>query len=339
MNSYHHLSHQERSVLMMGLKSGKSLRYIANLLGRYPSTLTRELKRNSMTVSSYNACKASDAYFERRLLSVKPHKLLANQSLAIIVQNHLLRNKWSPEQISAWLKKEDEHTLQVSHETIYSYIYAHPKGELRKLLIGSLRNSKSKRGQRGSPDSCYSSLKIQPEQLISQRPQDINSREVAGHWEGDLVVGAMNKSCVGTLVERKTGFVIICKMRNKSAEAVREGFEINMKTLPQFLRASMTYDRGAEMSQHAIMSKNLDMKIYFADRNAPWQRGSSENINGLIRQYLPKGTDLLVHSQSDLDEIAFSLNHRPRKRYGFRTPQEMMERELEGGVFSVALDS
>ena len=229
--------------------------------------------------------------------------------------------------------------MTVSAETIYAHIYAYPRGEMRKLLVQSLRRSKSKRGPRGSKDSNYSSLKIGSDQLFSNRPEDITSRQIAGHWEGDLIIGAMNQSCVGTLVERKTGFVILNKMKSKSAQHVREGFEANMKTLPDFLRLSMTYDRGAEMSEHALMSKTLNLKIYFADRNAPWQRGSSENINGLIRQFLPKGQDLSGYTQSDLDHIAWLLNTRPRKRYDFRSPQEMMEKELDGGILRVALDS
>lgn len=178
-----------------------------------------------------------------------------------------------------------------------------------------------------------------PEQVFTSRPEEINSRKVAGHWEGDLIVGAMNKSCVGILVERKTGYLILSKMRSKSAQHVREGFEANMKNLPAFLRLSLTYDRGAEMAQHPLMSKHLDMKIYFADRNAPWQRGSSENINGLLRQFLPKGEDLAIYTQEELDHFSWLLNTRPRKRFGFKTPQEMMEMEIDGGLVSVALDS
>ena len=229
--------------------------------------------------------------------------------------------------------------MQVSPETIYAYIYAHPRGALRKLLVQSLRRGKSKRGPRGSEHSCYSSLKIAPEQRIANRPDDVNSREIAGHWEGDLIIGALNKSCVGTLVERKTGFVLLARMQSKSAQHVRKGFEANMINVPGFLRLSMTYDRGAEMAQHPLMSKHLDLKIYFADRNAPWQRGSSENTNGLLRQFLPKGTDLSIHSQAELDHIAWLLNTRPRKRFGFKTPQDLMEGELEGGIIRVALDS
>lgn len=341
MKSYHHLSQQERAILLHDLERGLSLRAIASKLERHPSTLSRELNRNSMTSSSYCAVTAALSYQKRRLRCVRPHKLQVGSALYDKVYTTLIQYKWSPEQISAHLKRcyPKQPAMQMSHETIYAYIYAHPKGELRKLFVSALRHSKSKRGARGSSTTNYFSLKIAPEQLISQRPDEINRREIAGHWEGDLVVGAMNQSCVGTLVERKTGFVIICKIRNKSADAVREGFEINMQTLPKFLRLSMTYDRGAEMSQHPLMSKNLDMKIYFADRNAPWQRGSSENINGLIRQFLPKGKDLSVYSQAELDEIAHLLNNRPRKRFGFKTPQDMIQRELPGGLFDVALDS
>jgi IS30 family transposase len=253
----------------------------------------------------------------------------------------LLNRKWSPEQISALLKQRypGQNEMHVSPETIYSHIYAYPKGELKKLLVQSLRRNKSKRGPRGTKESCYSSLKITPDQMFASRPETINSRQIAGHWEGDLIVGAMNKSCVGTLVERKTGYVILSKMQSKSAQHVREGFEANMKHLPTFLRQSMTYDRGAEMAQHPIMSKNLNMKIYFADRNAPWQRGSSENINGLLCQFLPKGEDLSVYSQAQLDHIAWLLNTRPRKRFDFKAPQEMIENEIDGGLASVALDS
>lgn len=229
--------------------------------------------------------------------------------------------------------------MHVSSETIYAHIYALPKGELKQLMVSSLRRSKSKRGPRGSKDSNYSSVKVAPEQLFANRPEDINTREIAGHWEGDLIVGAYNKSCVGTLVERKTGYLILSKMKNKSAQAVREGFEASMATRQDFLRLSLTYDRGAEMAQHPLMSKNLNISIYFADPHAPWQRGSSENINGLIRQYLPKGEDLSGYTQPELDFIAHQLNTRPRKRFGFRTPQEMMEQELDGGLIRVALDS
>jgi len=341
MNNYTHLSAEERAVIMLERQRGTSLRSIASQLGRSPSTLSREIKRNQTEAHVYCATLAGKAYRGRRKFSVKPRKISSNPVLRDEVESYLINRKWSPEQISALLKnRHPEHcSMRVCPETIYAHIYAYPKGELKKLLVQSLRRSKSKRGPRGSKDSCYSSLKIVPEQVMANRPEEINTRMVAGHWEGDLIVGAMNKSCVGTLVERKTGYLILSKMQSKSAQHVREGFEANMKHLPSFLRLSMTYDRGAEMAQHPMLSKHLDMKIYFADRNAPWQRGSSENINGLIRQFLPKGRDLSIYPQNELDHIAWLLNTRPRKRFSFKTPQEMMENEVNGGLINVALDS
>ena len=340
MTSYHHLSPEERAYIMLERERGRSLRQIAMQLGRSPATISREVRRNS-TSTRYCANGAGKAYRRRRLRSVRPRKIENSPALLDFVQSRLTYQKWSPEQIAATLKVRypEQPAMHVSPETIYAYIYTYPKGELKKLLVQSLRRSKSKRGLRGSKNSCYSSLKIAPEQMIGNRPDEVNSREIAGHWEGDLIVGAMNQSCVGTLVERKTGFVVLAKMQSKSAVHVREGFEATMGHLPDFLRLSMTYDRGAEMAQHPLMSKNLDLTIYFADRSAPWQRGSNENINGLIRQFLPKGQDLKIYCQAELDHIAWLLNTRPRKRFEFRTPQELMEKEVESGLIRVALDS
>lgn len=327
MEHYHHLSSEERAYLMLAQKNGTSLRSIARSLSRSPSTLSRELRRHSLSAEKcYCATAAAQSYVQNRKASVRPRKLDQNRSLLHLVNHYLCDQQWSPEQISGTLKCQyaGQSAMQVSPETIYAFIYAHPKGELRKMLVQALRRKKSKRGPRGSKTSNYSSLKMTDEQLIINRPQAINERMYAGDWEGDLIVGAMNKSCVGTLVDRQTGFLILSKMQSKSAQDVRLGFEEQMKKLPSFLRLSMTYDRGAEMAEHPIMSKSLQMRIYFADPRAPWQRGSSENINGLIRQYLPKGMDLSVHSQSDLNDIAWLLNTRPRKRFGFVTPQAKM---------------
>jgi IS30 family transposase len=340
MTHYQHLCPEERAIIMLERDRGSSLRQIALKLKRSPSTLSRELKRNA-TIDQYCAAQAGAAYKRRRKRSIRPLKLTSNRVLCDKVMSWLVQRKWSPEQIAATLKIRycGQSAMYVSPETIYAHIYAYPRGQLRKLLVQSLRRGKSKRGPRGSKDSCYSSLKMAPEQRIGQRPADVSTREIAGHWEGDLIIGAMNQSCVGTLVERKTGFVILAKMKSKSAQHVREGFEANMINVPDFLRLSMTYDRGAEMAQHPLMSKHLDLKVYFADRNAPWQRGSSENINGLLRQFLPKGNDLSIHGQAELDHIAWLLNTRPRKRFGFMTPQELMETELDKGIIRVALDS
>jgi IS30 family transposase len=342
MQNYHHLKPEERAVIMLGLKAGSSLRSIGKILNRSASTISRELSRSKNQLpADYCASTAGQQYKINRQRSRKRTKLIPGTRLYEQVKQWLVHKQWSPMQISGTLKRHfpDQLNMQVSPETIYASIYAHPKNELRKQMIQALRRSKSKRGPRGSKDSNYNSVKIAEDQYIHHRPEEINERRLAGHWEGDLIVGAMNRSCIGTLVERKTGFVILSKMKSKSAANVRDGFERQMKKLPAFLRLSMTYDRGSEMAQHPIMSHNLKMKIYFADPHAPWQRGSSENINGLLRQYLPKGEDLSQYRQATLNKIAWLLNTRPRERFNFRTPQELIETVLEDHLNSVALES
>lgn len=340
MHPYHHLSPEERAVIMLERKHSRSIRSIAKTLNRSPSTISREIARHASR-NCYCATKAAKQYEQNRRRCIKSSKLASGTRLEKQVRLWLLYRQWSPLQISGALKRHfpDQPLMQVSHETIYASIYAHPRGELKKQMVQSLRRAKSKRGPRGSKSSNYSSLKIEEHQLINQRPETINERRLPGHWEGDLLVGAMNQSCVGTLVDRKTGFLILSKMNSKSAQDVRIGFERQMKRLPSFLRLSMTYDRGAEMAQHPLMAKNLEIKIYFADPHAPWQRGSSENINGLLRQYLPKGADLSQYSQGQLNDIAWLLNTRPRQRFGFQTPQELMDNLLADYIKGVALDS
>lgn len=340
MQNYTHLKPEERAMIMIETQRGTSLRAISRILKRAPSSISRELNRNRNNDIPYCAVNAANNYHDRRKDCVKPLKLIKGEPLYCTVHQWLLNKQWSPVQISGALKRKysDNPAMQVSHETIYSSIYAHPKGALKKDMIQSLRQNKKKRGMRGCT-SKFNSLKIEDHQLIQHRPEPINERRLPGHWEGDLIVGAMNRSCVGTLVDRKTGYLVLSKMGSKSAEDVRQGFEQQMKLLPRFLRLSMTYDRGAEMSQHPIMSKNLKISIYFADPHSPWQRGSNENINGLIRQYLPKGEDLSLHSQDTLNDIAWLLNTRPRQRFDFRTPQELIEQILADHVNGVALDS
>ena len=336
---YHHLSSEERAIIMIENNRGESISQIARLLNRNRSTVSRELQRGSSS-SHYCATRAAQVYRRRRLKSVKPHKLKACTSLFGKVCDMLVYRQWSPEQIAAKLKLDhpDDVSKHVSHETIYSSIYAYPKNELKRALINELRKAKSKRGVRRKA-SCFSSIQVSDSQTIHQRPAEIETRKVAGHWEGDLIVGAMNQSCIGTVVERKTGYVILCKMADKSAEKVRLGFERQFKKIDQFLRLSMTYDRGSEMAEHPLMSKHLKMNIYFADPHSPWQRGSNENINGLLRQYFPKGTVLSDYSQRYLNEVAWLLNTRPRKRFGFKAPQELFDEALSNHINPVALDS
>lgn len=224
---------------------------------------------------------------------------------------------------------------RVSHETIYAAIYAQPRGALKQGLIQALRQRKSKRGHRRTTAAQASFV---PEQLrIVHRPEEIEQRLLAGHWEGDFIKGAYNRSAVGVLVERKTRFVVLCKMDGCTAEAALEGFTRRMKTLPEFLRKSLTYDRGSEMACHAELGKRLKIEIWFCDPHAPWQRGSNENTNGLLRQFLPKGMDLSEVSQRDLNYYARLLNGRPRMTLGWKTPDQALAEELANHSPSVAL--
>jgi IS30 family transposase len=326
---------------MLMLDENSSITNIAKKIGRHRSSVSREIRRNKKSRHVYCATAAAKSYRKRRKQSVRPLKIQVGSSLYIELKFWLTNNKWSPEQMSAMLKETypDQSDRHVSPETIYAHIYAQPKGALKKLMVQSLRRHKSKRDPRGSKDSQYGSVKVATKQLIANRPDDITERKIAGHWEGDLIVGPMNQSCVGTLVERKTGFLILSKMKSKSAKDVRIGFTENMQHLPEFLRYSLTYDRGSEMAEHPILARDLKFSVYFADPHSPWQRGSNENTNGLIRQFLPKGHNLSAYSQSDLDYIAWLLNTRPRERHGFKTPLHMMEKEEANGLMNVALDS
>ncbi len=325
--TYQHISCEERAVIMINDQQGVKPVETAKLLGRNRSTICRELSHQPK--GQYCATKAAELHRQRKSLSVKPHKLTSNERLSDTVTTMIQQRQWSPEQISETLKLDypDDPTMQVSHETIYRHIYAIPKNELRKLFVSHLRQSKARRGRRRKTTN-FSTIQVIESQTIHQRPEEIETREIAGHWEGDLIIGALNRSSIGTVVERKTGFVFLSKMESKSAEDVREGFVRQFKKIDEFLRLSMTYDRGSEMAEHALIATELKIDIYFADPHSPWQRGSNENINGLLRQYFPKGTDLSVHSQEYLNEVAWLLNTRPRKRFNYQTPQKLFNEEI-----------
>ena len=228
-------------------------------------------------------------------------------------------------------------TRLISHETIYAAIYAQPRGGLKAEMIAALRQHKPSRGLRRTTLPGGS---IAPESLrIIHRPEEIEGRLVPGHWKGDLIKGAFNRSAVGTVVERKTRFVVLCKMDGCTAQAALEGFTRQMKKLPAFLRESLTYDNGSEMACHAELSRRLNLDIWFCDPHAPWQRGSNENTNGLLRQFLPKGADLSQVSQTQLNDIARLMNGRPRKTLNWKTPEEAMAKEMAEYAKRVALDS
>ena len=334
--SYKHLDGTERAVIQVGLEQGHSLRAIARSLNRSVGTVSRELHRNDWEPPSSRAgrrgrrpvaggYRASRAEQRARELAHQPQKakrLIPGEALWEEVVS-LLGTGNSPEQVSATLKRMHpaEPQFQISHETIYTAIYAMPRGELRKEIISLLRQSRKKRRPRTRGEDRRGSI---PNMLsIHERPAEVDERLVPGHWEGDLIKGARNASAVGTLVERTSLFVTLAKVDNASAESAQKGFSYVLNRIEAQRRLSMTYDQGKEMACHEALSEKTGIKVYFADPHSPWQRGINENTNGLLRQYLPKSTDLSVFSQEELDQIALKLNARPRKSLGWKCPAEI----------------
>jgi IS30 family transposase len=322
-NRYNHLSVEERNDIQTGLNLRLSRRALARRLHRPPSTISREIHRSSGP--SYDAARAGQQARGRRRRG--PRKLASGSVLEHAVQAELQRG-WSPEQIAGRLKQmhPQEPSERVSHETIYAYIYAQPRGELRKLLIGALRHAHKTRLPRSRGQDRRGRLRDMVS--IHDRPLEVQGRQIAGHWEGDLIKGAGNASAVGTLVERKSRFVLLAKVDHPDAESVLEGFTRRLRTLPASLRKTLTYDQGREMARHLELAKRLHLRVYFADPHSPWQRPTNENTNGLLREYLPKGMDFSGLSQRYLTQVATALNTRPRKCLGFLTPEEVMSAEI-----------
>jgi transposase, IS30 family len=317
---YKQLMTEERSVIAVGLEQGLSRRAIARLLKRPVCTVSREINRNAGTDDSYQPQDAAARCTGRKFRRVK---LLSNAPALWLEVQVLMGKGWSPEQVAGKLKRmyPDDPGQHVSHETIYAHIYAYPRGGLRTEMIKLLRKSHKTRRPRARGEDRRG--KIQNMTLIADRPKDIDSRAVAGHWEGDLIKGKYNRSSVGTFVERTSRYVILVQLDNAKAETVRGGFVRELQGVPPALLKSITYDQGREMAQHEQLAATLHLAVYFCDPHAPWQRGSNENTNGLLRQYLPKGSDLNAFSQADLNSIAVKLNTRPRKKLGFLTPEEV----------------
>lgn len=334
-----HLSSEERGVIFAEHNRGSSQRSIGGLLGRPASTICRELARGRLDDGSYCPQGGRLVYDQRRARCARPRKLALGSALYRFVHDHLVYRRWSPEQIARRLRimEPDDASARISHETIYAAIYAQPRGGLKAAMIEALRQAKPTRGLKRT---TLAGSAMVPESLrIIHRPEEIEARLVPGHWEGDLIKGAFNRSSVGTLVERKTRFVVLCKMNGNGAEAVLDSFTRQMKHLPVALRKSMTYDRGSEMACHPELSRRLKIDIWFCDPHAPWQRGSNENTNGLLRQFMPKGTDLSDASQTWLNDVAALMNNRPRKTLGWRTPAEAMADEIAAFKSNVALET
>jgi len=308
----------EREEISRGLVSNLTVREIASQLGRSPSTISREINRNG-GYETYRATQA-DQNAWKRARRPKHCKLACNPSLAQVVEAKLRLN-WSPEQIAGWLKREhpgDEHN-QVSHETIYRSLFVQARGVLKKELQQLLRSKRTIRRAKQSSLKGDGLGRMPNAVSISERPASVEDRAIPGHWEGDLIEGS-NGSCIATLVERHSRYVMLAKLENKRSGTLVAALIKQAKKLPDELYKSLTWDRGAEMKAHQRFTLETDIQVYFCDPHSPWQRGSNENTNRLLRQYLPKGTDLSAHSQNDLDEIARQLNERPRKTLGYETP-------------------
>lgn len=316
--NYVHLTPQDRAVVMLMRDDQCSVRSIAKRLCRSASTISRELKRADAT-GVYDANHAQNQALALRVKRRKFPKLHVHSRMFIVV-HHFLKLRWSPQQIAGKLKAmwPNDSNMTVSHETIYNAIYLHPRGELKRELIACLRHHNQVRKPRSQGADRRN--QIQDMQSIHIRPPEVEDRLIPGHWEGDLIKGAGNRSSVGTLVERTTGFVVLAKMDNATTKAVVDSFAAVLNREPAAIRKTMTYDQGREMHGHKILAERTGMQIYFADPHSPWQRGSNENTNGLLRQYMPKGSDLSVYSQEQLDAIALELNQRPRARFGFESP-------------------
>ena len=333
--NYNQLSLEERIMIQTQLEMGIKPGTIAKSINRSPSTVLRELRRNGWSrpktprdpgrPAVAGGYRAEAANKRAQACTIKPRvgrRLTPETELWEWVMRYL-KAGYSPEQVAGTLARvnPDTPTLQVSHETIYTAIYAMPRGELRTEVIGWLRFGHTKRRPRARGEDRRGRI---PDMVsIHDRPPEIDERLIPGHWEGDFIKGAHNRSSVGTLVERTTLFTVLAKMENATAEATLDGFSHVLNRIDAQKRLSLTYDQGREMAAHQRLTEATGVTVYFADPHSPWQRGINENTNGLLRQYLPKGSDLGAFTQEELDEIAWKLNTRPRKSLGFKCPAEL----------------
>jgi transposase, IS30 family len=340
------LSIEERELILAGMVADKSIRAIAAAIGRHPSTVSREIRRNQWGQAyppkqqpasgqtrawrySPHRAQLGD---ERRRARPKPAKLALNDKLRAWVQDRL-EHEHSPEQIAAMSRREfpDDPEMWVSHETIYQSLYVQGRGALRRDLHQRLRTGRALRKPQRS--TKHRGSRISGMVNISERPAEVADRAVPGHWEGDLIVGKGSASAIGTLVERATRFVMLLHLPNgHGADAVQAAMIAAMSGLPQRLRHTLTWDQGNEMANHAQIAAATDLDIYFCDPHSPWQRGSNENTNGLLRQYFPKGTDLAIYQPDYLDHVAAKLNTRPRKTLDWKTPAQALDELLSNPI-------
>lgn len=321
VRSSRHLSLDEREEISRGLVAGESVRQLARRLDRSSSTVSREIARNG-GAQAYRAA-AADQRAWKQAERPKPCALAGNERLREVVAERL-QHDWSPQQIAGWLKviHHNEPAMQISHETIYRSLFIQARGLLKKELLGHLRSARAiRRGKtatfKGHPRGIVEAISIR------ERPPEAEDRAVPGHWEGDLIAGSRNTH-IATLVERRSRYVVLVRVANRETATVVQALAQQVQRLPEGLMATLTWDQGKEMAAHKKFTIATDVKVYFCDPHSPWQRGSNENTNGLLRQYFPKGTDLSAFSQEQLDAVADRLNTRPRKTLGYRTPADKL---------------
>jgi IS30 family transposase len=331
------LSLAEREEIAVGLAEGHSQRTIARRLGRAPSTISREINRNRAVRADWHyRGHVAQSRADRLARRPKPAKLAVNARLRERVQTDL-EQRWSPQQITRRLRAEfpDDAEMQVSHETIYQSLYVQGRGALRRELTSCLRSGRAIRKPRRGRNRGG---RIVDKVMISERPAEVADRAVPGHWEGDLILGKHNRSAIGTLVERKTRYTLLLHLPDgHNAEAVQKAMLEAMATLPSHLWRSLTWDQGTEMATHRQITIATNMPIYFCDPASPWQRGTNENTNGLLRQYFPKGTDLSVHTADYIARVSIELNGRPRMTLGWQTPAEALNDVLSNPYSSTVL--
>lgn len=324
MQTYMRTTYEDRVRIETLRQEGHTYGEIGEKLGKSKSSIWREYKRFPFVY------RATRAHYQSRIKvgnRSKGCKMDNNPRLFKFVKDHL-NMKWSPDQISKELKKlyPEDKSMQISHESIYTYIYLLPRGELKKELIKGLRQKKKSRYNRKGVYDKRGSIKDMIS--IEERPEEVAHRSVAGHWEGDLLIGKGHKSALGTIVERKTRTVILVPLKARDPFTVREAFEKELKTLPRQVLKSMTYDQGKEMAEHKLFAKNMRMKVYFCHPSSPWERGTCENTNMLIRGFFPKGTDFNAITRSEIKRVQKMLNERPRRALEYRKPFEVFQEEV-----------
>lgn len=328
MNKYIRLTIADREEISRGLAADWSYSHIAHNINRPVSTVSREIRSNCKYKRCYRATTADQKAKDKRHKQKQFKKLEANETLRDYVLEKL-RLKWSPEEIAKRLKTDypTDTTMRASYETIYTYLYCLPKGSLKKELLRCLRQERKYRHNRKAVHEKRST--ITDFLSISERPEEVKERIIPGHWEGDLIMGSkLSNSAMGTLVERTTRYLLLVPLTAHDALTVRTKFAKALRHIPRFLKKTLTYDRGAEMSQHKLFTQNTKIQVYFADPHSPWQRGTNENTNGLIRQYFPKGIDFRTISRREIRQAQDQLNDRPRKALQYLKPDEAFSKLL-----------